>query len=107
MRNYVLMFFATAHVHLNTPPIDEDLEIWGATKDELDGNVQIQQDQFEAAGWTFTLTGKFHAYWELNKENFCEIILEFAQVDNLAGFSQGEDPILVFESPRNKWSHGH
>jgi len=102
MRNYVEMFLATYHLHKDVPPIDVDGEVWRGTLDELDARVVELRADFEAAGYVFTETARGPAYWELNKANFVQIITDFADVDTLFGYSTGEDPILVFESPRKR-----
>jgi len=102
MRNYVRLFFGTYHIHKDTPLIDADGEIWRGSADEWRARAVTLRSQFESSGYTFTIGDMSPVFYELNHDNFTRIITEFAEVNSLIGFTQGENAIAVFDSPRGR-----
>jgi|ERR1041385_7233858 len=102
MRNYILIYFGLAHLHLDAPPIDVDSEIWRGTSESFDTRYQEIKAENEALGYTVTLKYKIKTFWELNHDNFAKLIEDASQHQNFIGYLGNEDSFVVTDSPRKR-----
>jgi hypothetical protein len=101
------MYAGRYRARLTQPPMDVVGEIW--RRDEAAFWVRYSElkVQFEGGGWKFELLEAGRVYWQLDKEHFSEFVENTADSVNLWTYTEGDEPIVVFESPRKTWSHGH
>lgn len=108
MRNYVMIFVGQVRYALINPspppPVFEQPPQWFVfgTLEELEASMEAFRDSLDPAFFKSQTPINFGSHYVLcNKENIVEIISGFTGWEALIG------DVIVTESPRDTWSHGH